>query len=349
MTLYHNRGDSTFNGESDTFGDFFGLDDLFTEHPRVVEGMIDLYGDLIERYDDRRLPHRHDEARQPRVLGRVRAGDPRRAADARPAGLLHVRRGVLHDPILQSSFTNLGVSATLDFIVNDAVKRYAGGGIGRDLVDELDDDDWFTDADNNASMQVTFVGNHDEGRLGYFLERAEPGADEARLLERCPARLRPALPAARCAGRLLRRRAGVHRSTAAISSPARTCSRRQTPEYLDDDNIGSDVTPAADNFDPEHPLYRHIAQLAALRRDHPTLVTGAQVNHTTEGSVVAFSRLDRDELVEYVVVSNSDGEQSVPVRFPVLTPDTSFTAVYADGEVERWSDRRSGARRRRRR
>jgi hypothetical protein len=32
-TLYHNRGDSTFAGESSVYGDFFGLDDLFTEHP----------------------------------------------------------------------------------------------------------------------------------------------------------------------------------------------------------------------------------------------------------------------------------------------------------------------------
>ena len=50
-TRYHNRGNSTFNGESDTWGDFFGLDDLFTEHPDVVAGMIELYGEVIERYD----------------------------------------------------------------------------------------------------------------------------------------------------------------------------------------------------------------------------------------------------------------------------------------------------------
>ena len=32
-TLYHNRGDSTFAGENSQYGDFFGLDDLFTEQP----------------------------------------------------------------------------------------------------------------------------------------------------------------------------------------------------------------------------------------------------------------------------------------------------------------------------
>jgi hypothetical protein len=33
-TMYHNRGDSTFSGENSTYGDFFGLDDLWTERPR---------------------------------------------------------------------------------------------------------------------------------------------------------------------------------------------------------------------------------------------------------------------------------------------------------------------------
>jgi alpha-amylase len=42
LTLYHNRGDTTFVGENSQYGDFFGLDDLFTEHPRVVDGVIDI-------------------------------------------------------------------------------------------------------------------------------------------------------------------------------------------------------------------------------------------------------------------------------------------------------------------
>ena len=33
---YHNRGNSTFSGENSLYGDFFGLDDVFTEHHEVV-------------------------------------------------------------------------------------------------------------------------------------------------------------------------------------------------------------------------------------------------------------------------------------------------------------------------
>lgn len=41
--MYHNRGNTTFTGEDSQYGDFFGLDDLFTERPEVVEGMQEIY------------------------------------------------------------------------------------------------------------------------------------------------------------------------------------------------------------------------------------------------------------------------------------------------------------------
>ena len=36
--MYHNRGDTDFvrDDEDSQYGDFFGLDDLFTERPEVV-------------------------------------------------------------------------------------------------------------------------------------------------------------------------------------------------------------------------------------------------------------------------------------------------------------------------
>ncbi len=50
VSHYHNRGDTTFVGENSLYGDFFGLDDLFTEHPRVVNGMIDIYKGWIRDF-----------------------------------------------------------------------------------------------------------------------------------------------------------------------------------------------------------------------------------------------------------------------------------------------------------
>ena len=48
--LYHNRGNTSFSGENSLYGDFFGLDDLFTERRDVVRGLADVYASWIERY-----------------------------------------------------------------------------------------------------------------------------------------------------------------------------------------------------------------------------------------------------------------------------------------------------------
>ncbi|HEU5242411.1 MAG TPA: alpha-amylase family glycosyl hydrolase, partial [Ornithinibacter sp.] len=47
-TLYHNRGNSTYSGESTTYGDFSGLDDLMTENPAVVDGFVDVYNQWVD-------------------------------------------------------------------------------------------------------------------------------------------------------------------------------------------------------------------------------------------------------------------------------------------------------------
>ncbi len=328
VTLYHNRGNSTFQGESDTYGDFFGLDDLFTEHPRVVAGMIELHGDLIERFDV-------DGFR----VDTMKHVNPEFWAEFAPA--MHARAAELGkddfylfgeifntDPIVQSKHTGLGVDATLDFIMNDGLQRYVSGGSADTLTQAFDADDWFTDADNNASMQATFFGNHDMGRMGYLLDSALPGADDAELLAR-----------AKLGFDLLFLSRGVpvvyygdeqgFTGDGGDQLARQDMFPSQTPAYLDDELIGTDATAADSNFDTSHPLYRHVAGLAALRASHPTLSTGAQIVHEPIGPVFAMSRIDRDERIEYVVLTNSNGSITVPARLPVLTASSTFSQIHA--------------------
>src|SRR5439155_19468783 len=44
------RGDSTCRGEPSTMGDFVRLDDVSTEHPSVVRGMLDILDAGIDKY-----------------------------------------------------------------------------------------------------------------------------------------------------------------------------------------------------------------------------------------------------------------------------------------------------------
>src|SRR5207244_4024629 len=72
VSLYHNRGDTTFSGENSLYGDFFGLDDLFTENPRVVDGFIDIYETWIRdfRIDGFRMDTMKHVDDLPTVLGK---------------------------------------------------------------------------------------------------------------------------------------------------------------------------------------------------------------------------------------------------------------------------------------
>ena len=44
----------------------------------------------------------------------------------------------------------------------------------RQLASFFANDDWYTDADSNAYELPTFLGNHDMGRIGWFLTRTTP-------------------------------------------------------------------------------------------------------------------------------------------------------------------------------
>src|SRR5690606_31918179 len=46
-TLYHHRGNSTWTGESVTYGDYGGFDDLMTKHQKIVVGFVDVNQDCI--------------------------------------------------------------------------------------------------------------------------------------------------------------------------------------------------------------------------------------------------------------------------------------------------------------
>ena len=94
---YHNRGDSTFAGESAEYGDFVGLDDLFTERPEVEQGMEDIYKAWVDFGID---GFRIDTAKHVNI-GFWQKFSPA-MLDARGVGryaqLLHVRRGLRRQP-----------------------------------------------------------------------------------------------------------------------------------------------------------------------------------------------------------------------------------------------------------
>ena len=306
VTLYHNRGDSTFAGESSEYGDFVGLDDLFTENPKVLDGFVDVYNawvdlgidgfriDTVKHVD---LPFWQEFS--PSVLDHAKSvGNPDffmfgEVYDANPAYL--------------SSFTTSGaLQATLDFGFQNNAMAFAQGKPAKNLADFYAADDFYTDANSNAYQLPTFLGNHDMGRIAMLLKASS--SSDADLMARV-----------RLANSLMYLTRGqpivyYGDEQGFIGAGGDKDAREdmfatRTEQYANEPVLGG-ASGSKDRYDTSAPLYVQLAALAKLRAAHPALADGAQLTrYAAEGAgVFAFSRIDtgRTKAREYVVAINND-------------------------------------------
>jgi pullulanase-type alpha-1,6-glucosidase len=331
---YHNRGDSTFTGENSLYGDFFGLDDLFTEHPVVQDGLIDIFKGMISDFDIDgfrldTVKHVNDEFWLA-FVDEIEA----HAASLGKGDFYFFGEVFDGDPAFLSRFTTeLGLPGVLDFRFHGAALGFAANSNATTGLEAMfADDDWFTDGDSSAHGLTTFVGNHDVGRFGHFLRQANPGASDAELTARSVLGhslmfLGRGMPVV------------YYGDEQGFTGDGGDKDARhdmfvsQVASYNDDDLIGTTATTADANFDTTHPLYSTIAELAALRADHPALQTGAQIHRYAQGSagIYAFSRIDRADNVEYLAVLNN-AEATASATFATDSPSTTFTPLFGTSD-----------------
>ncbi|GGI44838.1 pullulanase-type alpha-1,6-glucosidase [Agromyces flavus] len=321
-TLYHNRGDSTWSGESVTYGDFVGLDDLMTEHPTVVDGFIDVYQGWIdlgidgfridtakhvnfefwEQWSSEVLAYAHDQGKDDFFMfGEVYDADP-----------------VKLSPYVRKSDMN----SVLDFTFQSQAVSYASGNSAKNLQSLFAGDDYYTTPDSSATALPTFLGNHDMGRVGYMLASTGDVLQRDELAHELMylTRGQPVV---------------YYGDEQGFAGPGgdkdarQTLFASQTAEYVNQKLVTGEDAGSVDRYDTDAPLYGHIAALAELRDAHPALDQGAQIErYVTDGAgVYAFSRVDRDEKVEYLVaVNNATSAKTVEV--PTLTAGGVFTPLY---------------------
>ena len=330
---YHNRGNSTFTGENSLYGDFFGLDDLFTEHPDVVNGMIDIYKDWITIYDIDgfrvdTVKHVNLEFWQefvPEILAHAKAlqGQNVKTSSSSARSSAAIRNCSATTP---ARLTSPPCSTSNS---RSRCAAYASaGGSSDSLRDLFANDDYYTDADSNAYALPTFIGNHDRGRFGWFLDADNgvlPDAEKVARSELATAMMFFArgVPVIYYGDEQGFVGDGGDKDARQDMFPS------QVPSYNDDDLIGTDATTADANFDQTHPLYQSYSEFAAILAAHPALQSGAQLHRYSQGSagIYAFSRIDRIEQVEYLVAfNNANSAQSA--TFGTDSPGTSFSAVY---------------------
>jgi glycosidase len=311
---YHNRGNTDWKGESSQYGDFVGLDDLATENPRVIAGMIAIYGDWIDRYgvDGFRI----DTARHVDP-GFWRAFVPAMLARARARGIpnFHVFGEVAtgdYDPALLASWTHqAGLPAVLDFAfmraVVDAVGAGSGGKAGTDTLARLFADDVLYAGGPEAARRLpTFLGNHDAGRLAMFLRQAMPLAPRAELLQR-----------AMLAHAMLLTLRGVPTvyygdEQGFVGHGGDQLARQdmfasRAAELTDEPLLGTDAPATGPHFDSGHPLYQLIAGLSRLRQQTPALHSGSSKVRASSDKpgLFAVSRFDPGNGREVLVAFNT--------------------------------------------
>ena len=339
--LYHNRGNTTFEGESSQFGDFVGLDDLMTENPRVVQGMIEIYGGWIDRYgiDGFRIDtarHVNPEFWQAFVPAMLQ-----RAA-ARGIPHFHIFGEVSTSDIdvaLLARYTRVAkLPAVLDFAFANAVRATVAGNAGTDKLARLFADDALYEGGEQTALQLpTYVSNHDSGRFGFHVRAARPQASDEEVLKRVL-----------LAHAMLLTLRGVpvvyygdeqgFTGVGGDQDARQDMMKSRTPSYMADRRIGVGLKPdlqPTNNFNLEHPIAQQIAKLSAVRRAQAALRSGRQLvrNYAESPGLFAVSRIDPTTGREIAIAFNTS-LQPLSSVIEVDAGSRRFSALYGHCESE---------------
>ncbi|MBI1402626.1 MAG: alpha-amylase [Porphyrobacter sp.] len=274
---YHNRGNSHWVGESNLYGDFSGLDDLATENPRVVSGMIDIFGDWIDQYgiDGFRIDtarHVNPEFWQafvPAMLAR---------AEARGIGHFHIFGEIAYEQPTATTAARVMAESHLPYALDMGFAKAAqlvasGKAAPRVMAELLAEDAIYPGGATTALGLPTFLGNHDFGRFSMYVREMSGSDDPDELLARV--KLGHAMLF------LLRGVPTIYYGDEQgfISDGNDQLAREdmfpsRVAAYNDNDLLGTDATTAQSNFDAAHPLYRLIGELAQARTASPALRRG---------------------------------------------------------------------------
>jgi glycosidase len=329
---YHNRGDSTFSTEDSQLGDFSGLDDLMTENPRVIAGMIDIFGKWIDDFgiDGYRIDTAQHvdpafwQAFVPAMLARANAkGIPNFHIFGEVfTGDLDVARLAAHTRVDK-------LPAVLDFAFERAVAdTVARGAPTSELFHMFFGDPAYANGEATARTLPTFLGNHDMGRFAMFVKAGMPQASDEEVLKRVilghamllTLRGVPTIYYGDEQGFVSKGNDQLAREDMFASKVA---------VYNDTKLLGTTKTTATPSFGTDNPIFKAIAGLARIRTSHHALTRGRQVPRAwgDKPGLFAVSRFDPDTGKEVLIAFNTS---TAPLTANVLVDDksTAFTALH---------------------
>ena len=319
---YHNRGNSTFQGESSLFGDFYGLDDLMTESPIVVDGFTKIISTWVTQtgIDGLRIDTaRHvNEAFWKSFLPAIRKSASSVGKSDFPMW------GEVFDanPLATSYWVkNASFTEVLDFPLQDSVVNFVSRKSAFPLANVFNEDDRYLTATTSAYGLGTFLGNHDMGRVA---TKVSVGVTP-----------QVALLRDQMAHALLFTLRGVPAvyygdEFGLMGGGDKEARQDLFPTQIDrwkiQERVGGSPIGEASSFDTTNPLQETLRTLTQLRKDYPAFVNGAQkINMATNG-IFSFSRFDPQTNREYLCIYNSNSEATTFV-IPTSTPHTTWKTI----------------------
>jgi glycosidase len=262
----------------------------------VVQGFIDIFGSWIDRYgiDGFRI----DTARHvnPEFWAKF-APAMRARAKAKGIPNFHIFGEVANDdfqPGLLAQHTQRDkLPAVLDFAFKQGVLRTIAGEAPTEVWRDFFSQDVLYNGGEQTALQLpTFIGNHDQGRFGFYVRKAFPNATDDEVLKRVTL-AHVMMMTARGVPTIYYGDEQGFAGDGGDQDAREDMFPSQVAVYNDNRLIGSTATTALSNFGTSHPLYGAVRELAAVRKASSALRSGSTVFRAgSDGpGLLAFSRI----------------------------------------------------------
>ena len=324
---YHNVGNmgSCWGiGNCTKLGDFYGLDDLATEKPVVYKGWADVYGKWISQYGISGF--RVDTARH--VDDKFfKNWSPLIQATAKKS---NIKDFTIFGEVFDYSTFNLmtyvrqnKIQTLLDFPFQAKATEYASGYSNAAALTALfENDDYYTSAQSSASNLVTFLGNHDVGRVGYTIanKRVQPASQ--------------LLPRTNLANALMYFSRGIP-VVYYGDEVGMTGTNSGKDQFARQDMFATDIeiwknevriggSPIGDGnafaATSQSPVAQYLIKLAQIRKENPALANGPMLERFSKYALYVISKKDVVDNREYLVAfNNSDTDEVVEVTTATST------------------------------
>jgi glycosidase len=331
ISNYNNLGNSPAVESAIEVSDFFGLDDINTKKPEVIQGWIKIWSDWIKDYgfDGMRIDtFKHvDAAFWKQFVPQIQSA-------AKKAGKKEfIIFGEVADPdslTLSQYVVDKQTPGILDFAFQKKVVPFAQYGLDVESLAELfNNDDYFTTPYSSAGSLVTFLGNHDMGRIGQFLSSGYSDSEKDKVLER--SQLAQALLF------YLRGTPAVYYGdergmvgTGGDKKARQDMFATQVDDWKTETRIGSPAIGDGSSFTGSHPLQEQITKMQVIVAAHPALRSGTQEVQLASGGLFIITRILNGK--SYLVGFNGrDGAERINLKNFGLTDGWTLL----DGKCEK--------------